>query len=262
MTRRSAGGSAVGLLILVFGPVAYVAAQGDVAAWLVASPALLAVAFIVTGKSRDDASLLGRFSRRAREHLATTISALVLYSGAIAIGLWVGRSCRSIEASSQQEAQSKREAEEREKARQAEVQREADLRASREIEAREKTKREAAEAVARRTGADWAKLVDEALAKEDVVDAACSARTIVAEVPSNKRDDAAVKKAIAALKLKELAALRVQQAEAEKFRPLLCADGTTSDSCLCGKARRGCCSRHGGVRGCAPLPIELNCSVH
>src|SRR5690606_35771965 len=33
-------------------------------------------------------------------------------------------------------------------------------------------------------------------------------------------------------------------------RMLLCRDGTTSPTCVCGGPRRGCCSRHGGVAGC------------
>ncbi len=39
-------------------------------------------------------------------------------------------------------------------------------------------------------------------------------------------------------------------------RPLLCNDGTESPSCTCGRPRRGCCSHHGGVQGCAPLESE------
>jgi hypothetical protein len=32
---------------------------------------------------------------------------------------------------------------------------------------------------------------------------------------------------------------------------LECCDGTLSPSCLCGRPKRGCCSHHGGVCGCA-----------
>lgn len=38
----------------------------------------------------------------------------------------------------------------------------------------------------------------------------------------------------------------------DRTRYLLCRDGTTSPSCVCGGPRRGCCSRHGGVAGCEP----------
>ena len=34
-------------------------------------------------------------------------------------------------------------------------------------------------------------------------------------------------------------------------RPLLCCDGTLSPTCTCSGPRRGCCSRHKGVCGCA-----------
>ncbi len=33
--------------------------------------------------------------------------------------------------------------------------------------------------------------------------------------------------------------------------PLMCRDGTTSPSCVCGGSHRGCCSHHGGVAGCS-----------
>lgn len=35
-----------------------------------------------------------------------------------------------------------------------------------------------------------------------------------------------------------------------RVRYLLCRDGTTSPSCVCGGPKRGCCSHHGGVAGC------------
>jgi hypothetical protein len=34
-------------------------------------------------------------------------------------------------------------------------------------------------------------------------------------------------------------------------RPLLCCDGTLSPSCKCNGPRKGCCSHHHGVCGCA-----------
>ncbi|UQA62658.1 hypothetical protein [Polyangium aurulentum] len=34
-------------------------------------------------------------------------------------------------------------------------------------------------------------------------------------------------------------------------RPLLCCDGTLSPSCTCNGPRKGCCSHHKGVCGCA-----------
>ncbi|HLM72620.1 MAG TPA: hypothetical protein VK459_08010 [Polyangiaceae bacterium] len=34
-------------------------------------------------------------------------------------------------------------------------------------------------------------------------------------------------------------------------RPLLCCDGTLSPTCVCNGPRRGCCSHHKGVCGCA-----------
>lgn len=38
--------------------------------------------------------------------------------------------------------------------------------------------------------------------------------------------------------------------------PLLCNDGTESPTCTCGGPRRGCCSHHGGVKGCGAVEVE------
>lgn len=46
---------------------------------------------------------------------------------------------------------------------------------------------------------------------------------------------------------------RFERAERLANRSLICRDGTMSPSCTCGGPRRGCCSHHGGVKGCAPL---------
>ncbi|MCA9643006.1 MAG: hypothetical protein KC492_20050, partial [Myxococcales bacterium] len=50
--------------------------------------------------------------------------------------------------------------------------------------------------------------------------------------------------------LKSLAA-GLEKAERRRNAPLRCCDGTDSPSCTCGRPRRGCCSRHGGVCGCS-----------
>lgn len=53
-------------------------------------------------------------------------------------------------------------------------------------------------------------------------------------------------------KMREAQELAKAQQESNKNRGLLCADGTSSPSCTCGGPRRGCCSHHGGVKGCEP----------
>jgi hypothetical protein len=58
---------------------------------------------------------------------------------------------------------------------------------------------------------------------------------------------------------KRAAIVEENKAEVSRFReehksdppPLLCRDGSESGSCVCGGSRRGCCSSHGGVAGCA-----------
>lgn len=43
--------------------------------------------------------------------------------------------------------------------------------------------------------------------------------------------------------------------------PLQCNDGTLSQTCFCGEFKQGCCSAHGGVKGCynkpAPKPQAI-----
>ena len=47
-----------------------------------------------------------------------------------------------------------------------------------------------------------------------------------------------------------------ERREALANRSLVCNDGSTSPSCTCGGSWTGCCSRHGGVRGCERLEEE------
>jgi len=44
----------------------------------------------------------------------------------------------------------------------------------------------------------------------------------------------------------------------EVYQVLMCNDGTESPTCSCGGSRRGCCSHHGGVNGCATQRIPLD----
>ena len=44
----------------------------------------------------------------------------------------------------------------------------------------------------------------------------------------------------------------------EVYQVLMCNDGTESPTCSCGGPRRGCCSHHGGVSGCATQRIPLD----
>lgn len=44
---------------------------------------------------------------------------------------------------------------------------------------------------------------------------------------------------------------RASNASAGGPQAIRCCDGTLSPSCVCGGSRRGCCSHHGGVCGCA-----------
>lgn len=73
-------------------------------------------------------------------------------------------------------------------------------------------------------------------------------------------------KAKALVRSKETAILRKEWADGASDRAasrgLVCRDGSDSPSCRCSGPRRGCCSHHGGVAGCEPLPAmptEIEC---
>lgn len=95
---------------------------------------------------------------------------------------------------------------------------------------------------------------------DDLAAAVCRARELLGPLQAKDRGAPDVRKAIAMLQTKEVAALRATQVEFEKFRGLVCRDGSASDTCLCHGSHRGCCSHHGGVAGCEPLPTEINCA--
>lgn len=89
--------------------------------------------------------------------------------------------------------------------------------------------------------------------------AVCSARSLLVQIPDSFRKEPLVVDAENRVKSKEPAALREEQAEFEENRMYLCRDGTPSPSCSCNGPKRGCCSHHGGVAGCEPLPTQFTC---
>lgn len=89
--------------------------------------------------------------------------------------------------------------------------------------------------------------------------AVCSARNLLLQIPDAHRNEPLVIDAEKRILSKGPAALREEQAEFEESRMYLCRDGTPSPSCFCNGPKRGCCSHHGGVAGCEPLPTQFLC---
>jgi hypothetical protein len=98
-------------------------------------------------------------------------------------------------------------------------------------------------------------------AKQDQAEAEASLKALSAHCTEMAQHDAS---RIAALeeklqvverreadRLEEVVRAAYDEAHKNDPPPLLCRDGSESDSCLCGEPRRGCCSSHGGVAGCA-----------
>jgi len=87
----------------------------------------------------------------------------------------------------------------------------------------------------------------------------CRAHELLDPIAAKDRTTADVQRALTLLRVKEAPLLRAQRAEAENSRGLMCADGSMSPSCSCHGPHRGCCSHHGGVAGCEPLPSTIPC---
>lgn len=89
--------------------------------------------------------------------------------------------------------------------------------------------------------------------------AVCSARSLLEQVPDVYRQEPLVVDAQKRIKAKEPAALREEVTEFKENQMYLCRDNTPSPTCYCNGPKRGCCSHHGGVAGCEPLPTTFTC---
>ena len=93
----------------------------------------------------------------------------------------------------------------------------------------------------------------------DMHGSVCRAHELLDPIPEADRKLPDVRKALAALRVQKALQLQREQAEFEKTRGLICRDGWTGSSCRCNGPRRGCCSHHGGIAGCEPLPTKVQC---
>lgn len=95
---------------------------------------------------------------------------------------------------------------------------------------------------------------------ENRVARVCRARHVLSPLGREHRTMPEVRAAQHLLRSEERQALREVREDARGGRMILCCDGMTSPSCGCGRSnRRGCCSWHGGICGCEPLPSEITC---
>ena len=122
-------------------------------------------------------------------------------------------------------------------------------------------------AEAQRTPSDRAFLIFDLLngrvdaGSADPLAALCAARRQASRIGEGFRGDPRVSQALHALARAERDALRRHREEFRQYRMVACCDGTTSPSCECSRAsHRGCCSHHGGMCGCEPLPTEITCT--
>jgi hypothetical protein len=151
---------------------------------------------------------------------------------------------------------------------QNDLRRAAALRADRERAAAEQQRRAAAILEeARRTPRERAALIVNLLSgvgdagSSGPFAALCAARQQAARIGAEGRRDSYTREALrslAAFERDELAAFRER---VRGYRMVMCCDGTASPTCECSRrSHRGCCSHHGGMCGCEPLPTEIACS--
>lgn len=115
---------------------------------------------------------------------------------------------------------------------------------------------------ARRTPQDRASIALSILTGkvDDLHSRVCRARRALAPLGREHRLIPEVRAAQHRLRAEEREDLRELRENARGGRMILCCDGMTSPSCECGRSnRRGCCSWHGGICGCEPLPTEITC---
>lgn len=117
---------------------------------------------------------------------------------------------------------------------------------------------EAADAA--RPASERAALAIEALggATGDLTEAVCKSHRWLDTVGKTDLTKPDVVKAIALLRTKEATQLRADRADFEASRGIVCRDGSGS-GCTCHASHQGCCSHHGGVAGCEPVPTLVEC---
>jgi hypothetical protein len=95
------------------------------------------------------------------------------------------------------------------------------------------------------------------------VDAVCRARNLLERHEASSPEIAALERAT---RKAEHALLQEMGRNAPRYQELMCNDGEPSPSCSCDGNRvgnfRGCCSHHGGIRGCESFVDEPQIECH
>ncbi len=255
----SSGGEAVvaAVLAVVVGPFFVAYQHAGCAVAMIALTALLA---LILFRPKPSSSTINAW---VHQHPVLTGCVLLLVGGEAIAGLLYGTTARDEEAARASRAAALER--ELEASQRATASREA--MAQREREAVERTERERRaaerEADARRTPDQRATLVTRLLSGDavDLTAKLCRAREILAPLTSDQRRLPLIRAAVRRLRAVERLALRQAREDAQGGRMIRCCDGSSSPTCTCNRSnRRGCCSHHGGICGCEPLPTEIACS--
>lgn len=257
MARRGSGAGGVGGLVLLIPVGIYFAGYYSVgcgAAILALLVCLAGLVYYATARIPPDRP--GLLAASGRHPILWTLVLLVPMA-ITARGMSDGDAQRQREARERAEA-SRLDAE----YRQAEAARAVARQRAEAEEVRQRA--EAAAIEARRTPAERAALIVALLERPDADagphPAVCVARAQAEKIPREARRDPEVRRALDLLRRRAQAQLAVERRAFAEVRMVRCCDGNTSPTCACRRGSYGgCCSRHGGVCGCEPLPDEIYC---
>lgn len=260
MGRRSrAGDEALGMLIMVCGGIGTVL-FGPIALgyfWPTWGLGFVAAEVLFALLAFHPRAAGFRFAAWAQGHPLGFGAALLFFASLVVTGVVTGADARVENAREEAERSRIEQANLRWLAERAQAER--DAQARREAEQRQREEAERA-AEARRTPQDRAAIASAILGGSgELHDRVCRARVALARVRPEDRSVPEVRAASRLLTSAERADLRELRANFREGRSIMCSDGWIS-SCECSRSnRRGCCSWHGGIRGCEPLPTEITC---
>lgn len=194
------------------------------------------------------------FGTWCRSHPARSAMLFIWVGSSAMAGVVVGENNRRESAAYQQTAERQQAL-----AEAARVQQEAEDRAR--VTAEERARAHVAEAEAHMTPRERVARARLALASANSSrDKVCAVRRELAAIPEASRRIPEVLALLRGVRPFERDALREERAMAREGRMVLCCDGSQSPTCECSRrSHSGCCSRHGGMCGCDPLPDDVLC---
>lgn len=220
--------------------------------WLISLPLLMA--FILFRKDPAPDSLAAKAQRNQGFTAFVLVAPVALFAWGVVVGVQ-DREAAAREANARA-LQEMADGERRRTLREAQAAAE-----RRRVETEQRRVAEDRAVEARRTPQERINLAAAILAENAAVhDRVCRARTMLAPVGRGSPDLLGLRDVRRQLRRLESEDLRATREDARGSRMIRCCDGEVSPTCECSRSnRRGCCSWHGGICGCEPLPTEIFC---